>query len=193
MSFLKPQYVPVIFALFMNTTIVVAQSDENISVCIVDPATPSGFRMQEAKVRAGGDTVVSVGTAARPIGESLPTFPLARFADWYITGKPLVIGTGTHRMRLFTYWSAQVLTSDKLVPIGFVRGMPLYADRREAAPLMEEFKATYPHVPARELSHILDTNPSVRARMDQIRLFYTPIVVVGCVFQAVIRGEDLRN
>ena len=177
------------FIVLLMPSIASAQAD-HVEVCLIDPAAPQGFRMQEARLLNASDTVINLRVADRLIQERVP---VAMKADWYINGKPLLIGTGADSIDLFTYGSPRAFTSGQLVILGVARGMPIYADLRNASLALQEIAKASRGNRNRDLGEILAESKTVRERVDRIGIFYVPLSVVGCVFQAVIRGEDSRN
>jgi hypothetical protein len=142
--------------------------------------------------RHGSHRVVTVNGTVRPLAETLDSFPVAGTADWYIKGMPLVTGTGLNRLRLFTYGSPRFLTSEFLVFFGYIEATPIYADRLEAEAILKDLAAIYHHRPRRELGDVLAENANMRVYIENVRVFYVPLSRVGCIFQAVVRDEDVR-
>jgi hypothetical protein len=170
------------------------QAPQNISLCIVDPAALGGVSMHTARVLENGDTLVNVAGSDKPIHTQHANFPAASGSDWYVNGRPLTIGNGGRGIERFLYGPAQVITNaDRLAFLGFVRGTPLFADRKDVTKYIDQLTAIYRRTPNRELGDILAKNRILWSQVDNTPLLYVPVFVVGCVFQGVITPEAIRN
>lgn len=167
-----------------------ASAQADVQVCLIDPAIRGGFRMQAARLLSAGDTVITLSDANRLIREAVP---VAAYADWYINGTPLLIGAGRDSIDLRTYGSPRAMTADQLAMIGFTRGMPVYVDRRDASLLLQEIPEDSLGRRRGDLGHLLTANRMARERIARVHVFYVPIALLGCMFQAVLRVEEFRN
>jgi hypothetical protein len=167
-----------------------ASAQGDVQVCLIDPAIRGGFRMQAAKILNAGDTVITLRDANHLMREAVP---VAAYADWYINGTALLIGAGRDSIDLRTYGSPRAMTADQLAMIGFTRGMPIYVERRDAALLLQEIPEDSLGRRSGDLGHLLAANRMARGRIDGVHVFYVPIALLGCMFQALLRVEAFRN
>jgi hypothetical protein len=169
--------------------------EDEITVCVIDPAAPGGVRMQTAVFRhEQRDTVVMVDGQRRPIREAVTVgVPLARDASWYVQGEPLVLRVGAEQIRFLPYQTATVIDPARIVFIGNIGGFPVYADRDEIAdvlPQLQEARAGRTDV---ELGTLLAERRQIRDTVQGVSFMYVPLDPYGCVFQPVQRVVDVRK
>lgn len=168
-------------------------SREDISVCVVDPTSPNGLRMQSATLVGGRDTVVVVGGSDRPFSTSLGTVSVASNADWYVRGQPLTVMVGPGKIEYATYGSPRVVSNSDLAYIGTVNGMPVYADRNDVKDVYDELNDVRKAQNKNDLGEILSQQKDLREALDKVKVLYVPMQSSGCVFQAVQRQEEVRK
>lgn len=168
-------------------------SREDLSVCVIDPTTPSGIRMQTATLVGGRDTVVVVGGSDRPFSTSIGTVPVASNADWYVSGQPLTMTVGSNKVQYIVYGSSRVINSSDVAYLGTVNGYPVYADRGDVKDVISELNDVRTAQSGRDLGEILNQQKDLREALDNVKVLYVPVNPSGCVFQAVQRQEDVRK
>ncbi|HUP89840.1 MAG TPA: hypothetical protein VM100_10825 [Longimicrobiales bacterium] len=168
-------------------------SREDISVCVVDPTSTNGLRMQSATLVGGRDTVVVVGGSDRPFSSSLGSVSTASNADWYVRGQPLTVTVGTGKIEYASYGSPRVVSNSDLAYIGTVNGMPVYADRNDVKDVYDELNDVRKAQNKNDLGEILSQQKDLREALDKVKVLYVPMQSSGCVFQAVQRQEEVRK
>jgi hypothetical protein len=166
---------------------------ESISVCVVDPTSPGGIRMQSATLIEGRDTVIMVGGVDRPFRESVGNVMVASNADWYVRGQPLTMNIGRQTVEFATYGTARTIEATDLAFLGTVNGVPVYADRDEVQDVIEEINELNRAQAGKDLGKILEENKDLREDLDDVRVLYVPLYSTGCVFQGVQRQEEVRK
>jgi hypothetical protein len=166
---------------------------ESINVCVVDPTTAGGIRMQTATLIEGRDTVISVGGTDRPFRESVGNVMVASNADWYVRGQPLIMNVGTQKVEFATYGTARTIEAGDLAFLGTVNGVPVYADKDEVKDVIEELNELNRAQAGTDLGKILEEHKDLRNNMDDIKVIYVPLYSTGCVFQGVQRQEEVRK
>jgi hypothetical protein len=168
--------------------------EDQITVCVIDPAAPGGVRMQTAVFRhAQRDTLVMVDGQRRPLTEVVPTVPVARTATWYVQGQPLTLTVGREQVRFLPYQTATVIQPQRIVYIGNVGGYPVYADRDEVADVLARLQTLRGDRTDAELGTLLAQDRAVRDAVQRATFLYVPLDPVGCVFQPVQRQVDVRK
>jgi hypothetical protein len=168
--------------------------EDAISVCVVDPTSPNGIRMQSAYFRhATNDTVVEVNGSRVPLRQSVGLIPVARTADWYVRGEPLTLKVGAHQLQYLTYQGATQIPADQLTFLGTINGYPVYANRADVAPLAASLAALRTSQSRNDLESILAGHDDVRGELDKVKLMYVPLEPTGCVFQTVQLLEQVRK
>ena len=170
-----------------------APREESISVCVVDPTAPGGLRMQTATLVEGRDTFVVVGGSRTRIGQAVGNVTVATGADWYVRGQPLVMTVGRNRTEFTTYGSSQRIASQDLAYLGTVNGFPVYADRDDVSDVISELNELNRTRAGTDLGVILNEQRTLRANLEDVRMFYVPVYAYGCVFQGVQRAEPVTK
>ncbi len=166
-----------------------APETQTVSVCTVDVTAPNGLRTMTATFTPStGDTTVTVNGQEVAISQAVGTVPVASNATWYIQGQPLVIGQ-TRQVKYVSFGSSRMIEPTDLTFVGTVNGMPVYADKDQAAQLMTDLNTTTPG----ELTTVVDTNRKVRMDLNNMKVLYTPLQPTGCVFQPVQLQEQVRK
>jgi hypothetical protein len=160
--------------------------EEAMTVCVVDPSTPSGLRMQSAFYRpATRDTVVVVNGERVPLDNAVGSVMVVRDADWYVRGEPLVLHTGSERFEYVTYQGARRIEADDLAFVGTINGYPVYADRDEVAAVIDELADARTADRTADLGRVLETRRNLRDEINDVEYLYVPVESTGCVFQAL--------
>ncbi|MGQ0814007.1 MAG: hypothetical protein ACT4O1_06030 [Gemmatimonadota bacterium] len=166
---------------------------EALTVCVIDPTSPGGIRMQTVTLIEGRDTVITVGGTDRPFRESVGNVMVATNATWFVQGQPLVMNVGTNRVEFTTFGSPRMVEAADLAFLGTVNGFPVYADRDEVEEVIEEINELNRARAGTDLGQILEENRELDDELDDIRILYVPLHATGCVFQAVQRQEEVRK
>jgi hypothetical protein len=166
---------------------------ESISVCVIDPTTAGGIRMQSATLIEGRDTVISVNGSDRPLRDAVGNVMVASNADWYVRGQPLTMNIGTQKVEFATYGSARTIDSSELSFLGTVNGVPVYADRDEVQDVIEELNELNNAQRGTDLGKILEEHKDLRQDLEDVKVVYVPLYSTGCVFQGVQRQEEVRK
>ncbi len=166
---------------------------EAISVCVIDPTSPGGVRMQAATLIEGRDTVITVGGTDRPLRESVGNVMVASNADWYVRGQPLTMNIGTQSVEFATYGTARTIEATELAFLGTVNGVPVYADRDEVQDVIEELNELNRAQAGTDLGKILEEHKDLREDLNDVKVLYVPLYSTGCVFQGVQRQEEVRK
>jgi hypothetical protein len=166
---------------------------EDISVCVIDPTSPGGTRMQAATLIEGRDTVITVGGTDRPLRESVGNVMVASNADWYVRGQPLTMMIGNRNVEFATYGTARTIEATDLSFLGTVNGVPVYADRDEVQDVIEELNELNRAQAGTDLGKILEEHKDLREDLDDVKVLYVPLYSTGCVFQGVQRQEEVRK
>jgi hypothetical protein len=171
-----------------------APTEDAITVCVIDPTSPNGIRMQNAIfVHATGDTVVDVNGTRTPLTQAVGTVQVARTADWYVRGEPLTLTVGRNQMQYLTYQGARQIEADRLTFLGTINGYPVYADRDQVADLNADLAELRTSQNTNDLADILDERADVRGELEDIQYLYVPLEPTGCVFQTVQLLEQVRK
>ena len=169
-------------------------TEEAISVCVVDPTSPNGIRMQDALfLPATNDTVLVVNGNRVPLRQSVGQIQVARTADWYVRGEPLTLKVGQHQLQYLTYQGATQIPADQLTFLGTINGYPVYANSAEVADLNTQLSELRTAQARNDLENILDQHDDVRGKLEDIKLLYVPLEPTGCVFQTVQLLEQVRK
>jgi opacity protein-like surface antigen len=168
--------------------------EEAITVCVVDPTSSSGIRTQNAIfLPERGDTMVIVNGQRTLLRNSVGTVMVARDADWYIRGQPLVMNVGNRRVEYLTYQGARHIDADRLAFLGTINGYPVYADRDEVADIVVPIQTLRAERPGADLGTLLVNRRDLRDRVADVRYLYVPLEPTGCVFQTVQVMEQVRK
>jgi hypothetical protein len=171
-----------------------APREEAITVCVVDPTTSTGLRTQNAIfLPERGDTMVIVNGERTLLRNSIGHVMVARDADWYIRGQPLVMNVGNNRIEYLTYQGARHIEADRLSYLGTINGYPVYADRDEVADIIVPIQTLRAERPGADLGTLLVNRRDLRDRVEDVRFLYVPLEPTGCVFQTVQVMEQVRK
>jgi hypothetical protein len=163
-------------------------------VCVIDPTSPNGVRMEAATFRVQQrDTVVVVGGQARPLRETLGNVMVARNAGWFMRGEPLVVRVDRENLRYLPYQSEMVMEPNRLVYLANVDGFPIYADRDEVADVIAALNTARAARPDADLGVIMAGNRQIRTTVEGISRLYVPLDPYGCTFQPLTRQDDVRK
>jgi opacity protein-like surface antigen len=171
-----------------------APREEAITVCVVDPTSSTGIRTQNAVfLPERGDTMVIVNGERTLLRNSIGHVMVARDADWYIRGQPLVMNVGNNRVEYLTYQGARHIEADRLSYLGTINGYPVYADRDEVADIIVPIQTLRAERPGTDLGTLLVNRRDLRDRVEDVRFLYVPLEPTGCVFQTVQVMEQVRK
>lgn len=163
---------------------------ESVTVCVVDPTAPGGLRMQTMTYRIQQrDTVIN----DQPYRSALGNVMVARNADWYVRGQPLVITMGNERIEYTVYQGAVTIEPAKLSYLGTVNGYPVYADRDEVADVMDALNSVRRAEARRDLGEILAERRDLRDELEDVKFLYVPLEPANCIFQPVQLMEQVRK
>jgi len=171
-----------------------APREEAITVCVVDPTSSTGIRTQNAIfLPERGDTMVVINGQRTLLRNSIGNVMVARDADWYIRGQPLVMNVGNNRIEYLTYQGARHIEPDRLSFLGTINGYPVYADRDEVADIIVPIQTLRAERPGADLGTLLVNRRDLRDRIEDVRFLYVPLEPTGCVFQTVQVMEQVRK
>src|SRR5688572_1120939 len=171
-----------------------APREEAITVCVVDPTSSTGIRTQNAIfLPERGDTMVIVNGERTLLRNSIGHVMVARDADWYIRGQPLVMNVGNNRVEYLTYQGARHIEADRLSYLGTINGYPVYADRDEVADIIVPIQTLRAEQPGADLGTLLVNRRDLHDRVEDVRFLYVPLEPTGCVFQTVQVMEQVRK
>ena len=171
-----------------------APREEAITVCVIDPTSSTGVRTQNAIfLPERGDTMVIVNGERTLLRTSIGHVMVARDADWYIRGQPLVMNVGNRRIEYLTYQGARHIEADRLAYLGTINGYPVYADRDEVADVIVPIQTLRAERPGADLGTLLVNRRDLRDRVEDVRFLYVPLEPTGCVFQTVQVMEQVRK
>ena len=171
-----------------------APREEAITVCVIDPSSPMGFRMVSATYMPDTrDTLVTVNGNRVELSTTTGNVVVASNADWFVRGEPLAIGTGNTRMEFVTFGTSRLIEGEDLAYLGTVRGVPVYADRDEVAEVMEDLAELRQAEQGTDLEQILEEQREVRDELDDLGMLYVPLQPTGCVFQPLQRSQEVRK
>ena len=158
-------------------------------VCVVDPTSGTGIRMQPAVYMIeSGDTLVTVGGNRVPLNNAIGNVMVARNADWYVRGQPLVMEVGPDRVEFISYGSARQVTSNDLEFVGRVNGYPVYIEAAAAAEVRDELGDLRDARQRNDLGDILEEESELNAELAKVQYWYVPLQPSGCVFQPLQRS-----
>ncbi|MGQ0560818.1 MAG: outer membrane beta-barrel protein [Gemmatimonadota bacterium] len=166
---------------------------ESITVCVIDPTSPGGIRLQTATLIEGRDTVIVVNGTERPLREAVGNVMVAQNATWFVQGQPLVMNIGTNRVEFTTYGTPRMIEGEDLAFLGTVNGFPVYADRDEVEEVIEDLNELNRARAGTDFGQILEENRELADELDDVTVLYVPMHATGCVFQAVQRQEEVRK
>jgi hypothetical protein len=169
--------------------------EDQITVCVIDPAATGGIRMQTAVFRhAQRDTLFIVNGQRLPRSELAgPGVPMARTAPWYQQGQPLVLTVGREQVRFLPYQTATVIDPQRIVYLGNIDGYPVYADRDEVADVVAQIQTARAGRADVELGSLLGQQAQARDAVQRVSFLYVPLDHTGCVFQPLQRQIDVRK
>ena len=172
-----------------------APREEAITVCVIDPAAPSGIRTVSAiYLPERGDTMVVVNGVRRELNTTLPNVMLASEADWFVRGEPLTLTLAPDLTLEYTTWqSGRVIPATDLEYLGTVRGVPVYASADEVEDIRADMRELREAQMSDDLDDILDEREDIRGQIEEIQYLYVPLRPVGCVFQTVQQVEQVRK
>jgi hypothetical protein len=173
----------------------VTPREEPITVCVIDPADPSGFRMVSAMyMPASGDTMVMQGGNRVRLGTTVGNVMVIRNADWYVRGEPLTITLNTKdKWQYSTEGGARMVESGGLSFLGTVNGFPVYAERDQVADVNSALMELRRANASRDLGNILDERKDLRDQLDDVKRLYVPLQATGCVFQPFMMIEQVKK
>jgi len=164
-------------------------AEENIMVCVVDPTTGTGVRMQPAiRMIQSGDTLVMQGGQRVALRNAFANVRVARNANWYVAGEPLVMEVGPDRVEFIPYGSAMVVEANQLTFVGNVNGYPVYVESDEAADVRQALNSLRDARMTGDLGDILAEERDLHDEMADILYWYVPLSATDCVFQPLQRS-----
>lgn len=165
-----------------------------VSVCVIDPTTTTGIRMQEALYRVEqGDTVVLRNGNRVPLNQAVGQVRVARDADWYVRGQPLTLNIGDESINYLTYQGAVQIQPDRIAYLGLVNGYPVYAERDEVVDVIDALNSVREAQRDRDLGEILAERRDVRDELQDLEFIYVPLQSTNCVFQPLQLMEEVRK
>ncbi|HUF12113.1 MAG TPA: outer membrane beta-barrel protein [Longimicrobiales bacterium] len=172
-----------------------APREERVTVCVIDPNSPTGVRTVQAIYLVDeGDTVVVQGDRRVALRTTTGNVVVAPDASWYVAGEPLVfLDDGTVRTEFVSYGGARVIPSGSLAYLGTQNGIAVYADADDVADVREQWNELRDANRDGDLDDILENRAELTEEFGEIEFLYVPMDPVGCVFQALQRVEEVRK
>jgi hypothetical protein len=171
--------------------------EESVTICVVDPTDPSGFRIVTAsRILSGpsmGDTLVTVSGQRVPFRTTLGNVVVASNADWYVRGAPLTWTVANNKIEYHTYGSSQMIESGELAFLGTVNGIPVYADKDDIGDIRDELNDLNRAQRGADLARIMAEHKDLRTELAKVRVLYVPLQPAGCVFQPLQLQEAVRK
>lgn len=170
--------------------------EEQITVCVIDPGSPTGIRTVNAIYRPEqGDTLVTVNGQRRALSTTLPPrVMVANEADWFVRGEPLALELAPDLTLEYTTWqSGRVIPANDLEYLGTVRGLPVYASVNDVRDFRSDLRELREAERSDDLDDILDERADLRDELEDIEYLYVPLRPTGCVFQTVQQVEQVRK
>jgi hypothetical protein len=162
---------------------VVPQSSA-IQVCVVDTIVPGGMMTISATV-AGADTTVLTEKGRVPIMASVAGPKTLQEATWINAKTPLQLATSGGRVRFAPSGAAHTYAPGRVMLLGVMRGLPLFALGSEAAGMRPEVESLA--AKGVDLEKALQQNARLRTQAARIRSLYVPTSLVGCELQPFSR------
>jgi hypothetical protein len=164
-------------------------AEEEIMVCVVDPTSGTGVRMQPAiRMIQSGDTLVMQGGQRVALRNVVGNVRVARNANWYVAGEPLVMEVGPDRVEFIPYGSARQVEVDELTFVGNVNGFPVYIESGEAADVRDALASLRDARMSGDLGEILAEERDVHDELADVQFWYVPLNATDCVFQPLQRS-----
>ena len=157
-------------------------AETKVEVCVVDPVAPGGLMTISAiHVHSSNDTVV-VQSEGRVLLDSAVAGPrVLSEATWITARTPLQFQTSAGRYNWVPAGAERVMLPGKVVLLGTVRGLPIYALPGEGGPMRAEVEALAAQ--GIDLDKALQQRASLRRQMARVKPLYVPTSIVGCKFQ----------
>lgn len=164
-------------------------AEEEIMVCVVDPTSGTGIRMQPAvRMIQSGDTLVVQGGQRLALRNVVGNVRVARNANWYVAGEPLVMEVGRDRVEFIPYGSARMVQADELTFVGNVNGFPVYIEAAEAADVRDALNSLRDARMTGNLGQILADERVLHNELADVLYWYVPLSATDCVFQPLQRS-----
>ena len=157
-------------------------------MCLVDPTSQSGVQTLSAErnLTTGDTTIMRNGVKTR-ISDVTSGVPVASNADWYIRGEPFSIGYDKNKLMFVTVGSARTIDANDLDFIGTVNGMPVFAERQDVTPPLDQLG------PNADLNRLVGESKDVHTALDKVKAIYVPLSATGCVFQELDKQVAVRK
>ena len=161
---------------------------ESVSVCVVDPNYAQGLRTVTATYdRTRGDTTVISNGQSIPLSAAVANVPVAGTSSWYISGAPLVIGSGTSSLQYTATGSERLIEPTQLAYIGTAGGIPVFADRSTLPPVLANLG------PNTDLNNLMAQAGGARTALATVPILYVPVRATGCAFQPMQKMQEVRK
>jgi hypothetical protein len=110
-----------------------------------------------------------------------------------VRGQPLTVTVAGQRMEYLTYETPRQIDAQRLTYLGRVNGYPVYADRDQVQRVDAQLTTARQARADHDLGMMLATNRQLRDAIADVPVLYVPMQPTGCVFQGVVRQEDIRK
>jgi hypothetical protein len=164
--------------------------EEAASVCVIDPAAPTGCRqMSTIDLPATGDAVVVVHRQRIPLRDVVGA---AQTGYALLTaGQPPRIPARGDEVQLPTCDAGQVPEPDRLACLGTVDRIPVYAGQNAVQDITGELQEARSAGQTHDLEASREARDDLRGTFKEIEVLY-PLPPAACCFQPVMSVEMVR-
>lgn len=166
--------------------------ESKIEVCVIDTVAPGGMMAIGAvRVHATNDTLVMQSVGRVPLREIVRGPRVLAEAKWISPRTPLQLNTASGRVRFLRTGQPKVFAQGRLILLGMMRGVPIFALPAEAGAMRPEIEA----LAARgiDLETALSQRVSLRRQMSRVNALYIPVSLTGCTFQKFAKSRPRRR
>jgi len=175
-----------------KTTTAPIGAESNIQVCVVDTIAPGGMMTVSAiHAQATHDTLILQREGRVKIHEAVAGPKVLSQAAWISARQPLQLTSANGRVRYAQAGKPKALAPGRIVLLGMMRGLPVFALPSEGGAMRAELES----LAARgiDLEKSLQQRATLRRQLVRVRTLYVPTSLVGCVFQQFTRAPAPRR
>jgi hypothetical protein len=167
-------------------------TESKVEVCVVDTIAPGGMMPIGAiHVHATNDTLVLQSSGRVPLRQIVRGPKVLSEAKWITSKEPLQLTAASGKVRFVASGAPRPFALSKIVLLGMMRGLPLFAAPAEVTPVRPEIES----LAARgiDLEKALAQRVTLRRQLDKIKTLYAPVSLTGCTFQALTKEVRRRR
>jgi hypothetical protein len=154
-----------------------AGPDESLSLCVIDPAQPSGVRTIEATYRPSArDTIVVLNELPLPVADAIGQ---VENRPWLAARRPLDV-PGTRPGRFVIAGAPRSFGDAALVQLGMSSGMPIFVEVAAMESVVDRLGT------AADLAIVL-TDSDIEDAFARVNTIFVPYRTIGCLFQPLQR------